>query len=81
MNNNRSFIDQLVRVFFYTAPLIGLLYGVYYLKTKNKIHEITIDRDKLESVLIDFIEDLDDKDCIEDGKLKIEVNKWVLDLN
>jgi len=80
MNNKRNLLDQLIRIFFYVAPLIGLLYGVYYLQSQNKATEVCIEKEKLEKIVIGLVQKLDSKDCIEDKKIEIEVDKLILNL-
>lgn len=80
-NSNKNLFDRIIKLFFYIAPLIGLLYGVYYLQTRGEKDNVTISKQRLERVIIEIVEDLDKENCINKKELEVEVKEKVSGIN
>ena len=76
--SDSSFSDKSVRMFFYIAPLIGLICGILYLhKQKKRAVEVTISRVRLEENIKSIIYRLDPQKCVNRKKLHKEVH-WMV---
>ena len=66
-----------VKMFFYLAPLIGIVFGVIYLQ-KNRINDqITISKDRLEVILKQVIQEIDQGNCLDTSRVNREVTHLI----
>ena len=73
-----SVSDTMVRFFFYTAPIIGLVLGVFYLKEqKRKEVEITISKVRLSENIKSILYKTDTKKCVNRGEFNRELQRLI----